>query len=247
MKRNDRSGEITDGENEGVTRRDILSQQGGATPRRSFVGTVVGSVTGALTATAGFSKPGIGTAARREERKAAASEYHSTEAVNEAVTNYAADVLNTLADNGVLATPSIAELPTETLYAKPSKYADADEGTVVFGIHDDDSVIARIQIMKRVSDNARLVVVVVPAREHSFAVVESETPTMGMGSRTRGTEAVTQDCGGCYYDEYCWVGCAPDSCECLIHQVPCCTSVGCDGCCYVTNNVCSPCSEDGAC
>lgn len=239
-----------EGSTRDLSRREVLANFGSDNKqsRRSVVHGIFG---GLLSLVSGvFGATGLTNAqpsVSREARMAAARDYDSTKKIRRAIEEHASNSLKELSESGVLNSRPIAELPLDVIHRHPREYAAADDGVITFGIEDEGSAIAKIQVTKSLSGDRQLTLVVVPELEHSFAVVESSDASTTHGKSYTTSDVTTQDCGACYHDEHCWVGCGPYSCECLIHKVPCCSSVGCDDCCYVTNTVFGPCSEDGLC
>lgn len=146
---------------------------------------------------------------------AAAREYYSKADVRKAVRNHGEGLLVELANRGYLDDASVSALPISNLYSSVEDYGRASEGTIVFGVPGTDEPEAKIEIKKRSSDRAKLVVVVEPERGYSVAVIEDSSSRATGKTVVRSDGVSTLGCSWELLGEYCEVYCGPYSCGCL--------------------------------
>ncbi|WP_157971702.1 hypothetical protein [Halorussus litoreus] len=233
---------LVDDERVNTTRKSLLAELGQKSDRRGFLKRAFGGLGVTLASTFGISGTAVGHGVeKRDERMAAASSYHDTERVRQALETSAFDTLTQLSNRDYLDSASVSELPVDELYESVEEFGSASEGTMVFGVLRDGDSTVRIEVKRRVSPG-ELKVVVLPERNRSFAVVSEEEVESPFDSMKRKETISTSSdclCGACYPNDYCGISCSPTSCGCLVHHVP---SECCNDCCY-TGDPCNGCAE----
>lgn len=229
--------------NASVNREALLAELNHESERRGFLRRAAGGVGAALASTFGLTGTVAGhDVEKKSERMALAREYHNPAQVLAALETTASETLAELSERGHLDSASATHLPTDELHDSVTEFAQASKGAMVFGILRDGDPTVRIEVKRRLRDGT-LKVVVLPERDHSFAVISYEKSESGFGS-VESNEVISTssdcDCVACYPDKYCGISCGPYSCGCLYQYWPtqCCTD-----CCY-TGDSCSGCDED---
>jgi hypothetical protein len=225
-----------------IDRRAILENaQASESNRRSVLRAAATSVLGALGLT------GSATAAHTDldtdAMQAAAREYHDAGRVRDAVATHVGDLLVELADRGLLDAPSVSELPVESIRGVDA-LGRGVEGAAVAGVERDGDATTRIQIQKRVSDRAELVVTVLPDEGETMASVRPVARGGSLGALD-GTTTVSPSshCSDCSVQSSdCEVYCGPYSCSCRYAWYYDC---GSHGTCCEWGDSCGSCSESG--
>lgn len=155
-----------------MTNQELL---GKAANRRGFISRVAGAV-GAAATIPGLSSATDGSSDRSAEQKQEltelAREYASTGAVRRALRKYASEVVKTLHHEDYLEDASVRSMslsePTD-----PHRL-DSSDGVVVAGAIQSGTPTAWIEVRRFVNGN-RIVVVILPQLDRSYAVVRSTT------------------------------------------------------------------------
>ena len=214
-----------------------------------------GGLATALAAIPGLSK--VADAAGLQQRpdnaqlKAMADEFQRQPVVEQALRAQGSDLLEVLAERGILERPSFADFETGTIHShsNPSK---EDEGVIILSYDDTNGGTAQIQVLHQIPDG-RLRFFVEPHADRSYAIVEYDNQPdktiMADGSEV----GIQKDCStewksnGCNYDPSYDCACTEeDPCPCSDTEVRCCQRLGCSivGYRYSTGCITAP---EGCC
>lgn len=232
-----------------ITKKELLAE---ATNRRSFLGHAAGTV-GAAATLPGLSAANDETTKRSSEQKQElvdlAQEYASIGAVESTVRKHATEVLKTLHQEGYLESPSVTGLSLSEL--TDVHKLDSSNGVVVAGAIQNRTPTAWIEIRQFVGKN-RVVIVVLPQLDRSYAVVRSTTTQNALATVSSDGTLSTQDDVSTMVEghECCEYRMSPDGYEyCEKLYVKCwgeTTDEGCNkdpsgsNCC----SLCSNCTDD---
>lgn len=228
------------------------------TSRRQILHKAVGGLgTGALgfpvlsTETEGRSGTGLAEKKMAEAQK----QYNSTAAVKKALKTKGETLLKTLAEEDILRSPVINELPVEEILDLES-YLESDEGMLVAAKINELTPTAEIKISKQTPTH-KVLLTVYPQTDTAYAIVEPNNdnrtivydPSEDVLGKDISTSAcmVGNQCGP--YD------CDLTACSCATMELHCCSEPNCwwgdfvqskckTVCCYTCENVCF---DDGCC